>query len=62
LGVISDITSTMKYRFVQELDVINKYFNEVFRRLFGGGKAGVVLEDPNDVTNFWNRNNCPTTR
>ncbi|MGI5851313.1 MAG: chromosome segregation protein SMC [Caldicoprobacterales bacterium] len=49
LGVISDITSTMKYRFVQELDVINKYFNEVFRRLFGGGKAGVVLEDPNDV-------------
>jgi chromosome segregation protein len=49
LGVINDITSTMKCRFVQELDIINKHFKDVFRRLFGGGKAGLVLEDPNDV-------------
>ncbi|HZJ57031.1 MAG TPA: chromosome segregation protein SMC [Clostridia bacterium] len=49
LSVISDITSTMEQRFIKEFAIINDHFNGVFRRLFGGGKAGLVLEDPDDV-------------
>jgi len=47
--VIKDITKTMENKFRQEFEVINKYFNEVFCKLFGGGKAELILENPDNV-------------
>jgi len=47
--VIRDITKTMENRFRQEFKIINEYFNEVFCKLFGGGKAELILEDPENV-------------
>jgi len=48
-NVIYEITLTMKKQFENEFSVINDYFNESFKKLFGGGQAKLVLEDPNDV-------------
>ena len=50
-NVISEITTTMEKQFREEFAVINEYFGESFRKLFGGGQAKLVLEDPNDVLN-----------
>ena len=49
--VIKEITATMKKQFQQEFAVINKYFGVSFNKLFGGGQAQLVLEDPEDVLN-----------
>ena len=38
-------------RFGDAFDSINGYFNRIFRQLFGGGKAGMRLEDPQDPLN-----------
>ena len=48
-GIIKDITSTMKDKFAKEFAIINQHFGHVFSSLFGGGKAELRLEDPNDV-------------
>jgi chromosome segregation protein len=48
-GIIKDITQTMEEQFKKEFAIINGYFNETFRQLFGGGSASLVLEDSNDV-------------
>lgn len=48
-GIIRDITTTMEEKFAEEFAIINQHFNHVFRRLFGGGKAELVLEDKDDV-------------
>ena len=48
-NMISDITSTMKQKFIEKFKQINKNFNEVFFELFGGGKAEVVLEDESNI-------------
>ena len=47
--VIKDITKTMEDKFRQEFQVINQLFNEVFCKLFGGGKAELILQDPENV-------------
>ncbi|WP_160722434.1 chromosome segregation protein SMC [Isachenkonia alkalipeptolytica] len=46
--IIKEMESTMKTQFLQQLKVIKKEFNETFARLFGGGKADLVLEDEED--------------
>jgi chromosome segregation protein len=51
LRIISDITHQMEEIFVQEFDAINDSFKATFLELFGGGKADLRLEDPNDVLN-----------
>ena len=38
-------------RFNDCFESINGYFNRIFRQLFGGGKAGMRLEDPDDPLN-----------
>jgi len=38
-------------RFADAFESINGYFNRIFRQLFGGGKAGMRLEDPEDPLN-----------
>ncbi|MFN5199842.1 MAG: hypothetical protein ACK5MS_21340 [Planctomyces sp.] len=35
--------------FLESFETIRGYFRELFRRLFGGGEADLVLEDPEDV-------------
>ena len=48
LKIINDITGEMKEIFVREFHAIDAGFREVFLELFGGGKAALELEDPED--------------
>ncbi len=48
LKIISDITGEMKDIFLREFSAIDEGFRNVFLELFGGGKALLVLEDPED--------------
>ena len=48
-NIIQDLTDNMKKVFKQKFGLIQKYFNEVFVELFGGGKAELSLEDESNV-------------
>ncbi len=48
-NVIREIEADMKAMFLDAFGKINTYFGEVFRELFGGGHAEVVLTDPDNV-------------
>ena len=47
--LITDLTGKMANRFREKFALINQYFGETFKELFGGGKAEIVLADPADV-------------
>ena len=47
--MIAEMTDTMKKQFAEKFKLINKYFNEVFVELFGGGKAELILEDEENI-------------
>ena len=47
--VIAQMTETMKKRFKEKFEIINKNFDETFKELFGGGMAKVALEDENNI-------------
>ncbi len=47
--VIQEMTSIMKDQFSKQFKVINKNFGEVFRELFGGGKAELKLTDEDNI-------------
>ncbi len=47
-GIISDITKQMTEIFTTEFVKINTYFAQTFVEMFGGGKASLELEDPNE--------------
>lgn len=47
--VIHEMMSIMRRQFMEEFQKINQNFNQVFRELFDGGRAEVVLENPEDV-------------
>ncbi|MCI7333473.1 MAG: chromosome segregation protein SMC, partial [Oscillospiraceae bacterium] len=47
--LITDLTGKMANRFRDQFALINQYFGETFKELFGGGKAEIVLVDPADV-------------
>ena len=47
--VIQEMTTTMKEQFKKQFEVINKNFSEVFKELFGGGKAELSLEDEDNI-------------
>lgn len=49
--VIQDMTKIMKEQFETQFKVINKNFGEVFKELFGGGKAELILTDEMDILN-----------
>ncbi len=51
LSVIDEMDHVMSRQFKEMFDSINKELNETFRSLFGGGKAKLILEDPNDILN-----------
>jgi len=44
--ILNNIESEMKTIFLDAFAKINQYFGEVFRELFGGGHAEVLLSDP----------------
>ena len=49
--VIADLAVEMETRFRTTFDAINQNFGEVFRDLFGGGRAKLLLTDENDYLN-----------
>ena len=49
LRVISEMTSIMKKQFLEQFELINKNFNDVFRELFNGGRASLSLVDKENV-------------
>ncbi len=51
IGVIDSITGEMRDIFAQQFTLINASFQTTFTELFGGGKATLELEDPNDILN-----------
>lgn len=50
-ALINSISEEMKLIFRDAFDKINRNFGEVFRELFGGGRAELSLTDPEDVLN-----------
>ena len=49
--IIASITAEMKTIFAREFQIINEAFGQTFQELFGGGKATLELEDPDDILN-----------
>ena len=47
--VIQDMTNVMKEQFAKQFAIINKNFGEVFKELFGGGKAELTLTDAENI-------------
>jgi len=47
--VIQDMTGIMKDQFAKQFKIINKNFGEVFRELFGGGRAELKLTDEENI-------------
>jgi len=48
-GIIDEITAHMRVIFTREFAIINESFERTFKELFGGGRASLILEDPDDV-------------
>jgi chromosome segregation protein len=49
LEVIDAINTESRTMFTQTLNAVRGYFQELFRKLFGGGQADIVLEEGVDV-------------
>ena len=49
LQIIERLDSEMKTGFVRAFENINVHFGQVFKRLFGGGTAELVLSEPDNV-------------
>ena len=48
-GIITDVTAEMEEIFRREFHNIDEAFRKTFLELFGGGRAALVLEDPEHV-------------
>ena len=48
-NVIQEMTDEMQKQFAQQFKQINTNFNEVYKELFGGGKAELILEDEANI-------------
>ncbi len=49
--VIEEMDGEMKKRFKQTFTGIREHFEPVFRALFGGGRADLILTEPEDILN-----------
>jgi len=47
--IIRRINSESKRLFSETFDSIQEHFRDLYRKLFGGGEADIVLEDPDDI-------------
>jgi len=50
-ALIADLISTMERAFRKQFAIIQENFSQVFRELFGGGQAELLLTDKQDVLN-----------
>ncbi len=50
-GIISKLTEEMRTIFAQQFQCIQQAFSQTFLDLFGGGRATLELEDPEDILN-----------
>lgn len=50
-GVISEMDEEMKKRFAYTFEAIRTEFQAVFRELFGGGRADLIMTDEKDLLN-----------
>jgi chromosome segregation protein len=48
-ATIKEINAASEERFREAFDFINARFQEVFRQVFGGGNANLILQDPKDL-------------
>lgn len=51
LQAIDEMDEIMKTQFTEVFDAINAELPKTFAKLFGGGRARLVLEDPDDILN-----------
>ncbi len=51
LAAIDEMDTVMKKQFKEMFDKINEQFNDIFRHLYGGGRAMLILQDPSDILN-----------
>ncbi|MFW6154932.1 MAG: chromosome segregation protein SMC [Planctomycetota bacterium] len=49
VDLIDKINATSRERFVETFAAVREQFQSIFRKLFGGGRADIVLTDPDDV-------------
>ncbi len=47
-SILRNLTKEMTAIFTAEFERINRYFGETFVEMFGGGKASIELDDPDD--------------
>lgn len=47
--IIHDMTVIMKKQFLEQFDLINQSFHSVFRELFDGGRANIMITDKDNV-------------
>lgn len=47
--LIYGLTDKMAVQFRERFDIINSNFSDTFAKLFGGGRAELILEDENDI-------------
>jgi chromosome segregation protein len=47
--LIKRLNAESRRRFEESYQAVRGHFNELFRKLFGGGKADILLTDPEDV-------------
>lgn len=45
-GLIAELDENSRVRFAETFEIIRGHFADLFRKLFGGGKADIILEDP----------------
>ncbi|MCK4623780.1 MAG: AAA family ATPase, partial [Phycisphaerae bacterium] len=48
-NLIKRINAESRKRFEESFQAVRSHFNELFRKLFGGGKADILLTDPENV-------------
>jgi chromosome segregation protein len=49
--VISELDTLMQTELRSTFDAVAQVFSDIFKRMFGGGSAKLVLTDPDDMTN-----------
>lgn len=50
-GIISELLGMMETQFRQQFMLMNENFNQVFQKLFNGGKAELILQNETDILN-----------
>ncbi len=51
IAIIEKLETEMKEQFINAFNAVNENFDQVFKELFGGGHAELILDNPEDVLN-----------